>query len=265
MTNATGARASQAQPRPATVPRVERVQEGQGLAILKRQRPAHGAWRYALMRAASGLFGAPTLLPVPAHGGARAQAIELRRLRELRDAGVSVPAVLREDADGIVLQFLGDQALVEQFKGDAASGLAAWTRGLDAIADVHARGQYLSQAFARNMLEHDGRLWFIDFEDDPREVMSLEQAQTRDWFAYLHSSIWLLAAPRVVLLEAWDMRARRIAKPVADCLMAETRRLSWMRRLPARRRPWGRDVVSLQALAAFLHAWSKQTQSTEGA
>ncbi|MEO8125113.1 MAG: hypothetical protein ABI633_13785 [Burkholderiales bacterium] len=233
---------------------MQRVEHQDGLAILKRERPAHGAWRYALMRAAARLTGVQTLLPVPAHGGARAQAIELRRLRELRAAGVPVPTVLRESADGIVLQFVGDRALVEQFKLDAATGLTAWRRGLDAIADVHARGQYLSQAFARNMLEHD-----------PLETMSLVQAQTRDWLAYLHSSIWLLTAPRTALLEAWDTTARAMLEPVAQCLRSETHRLLWLRYLPARRRPWGRDVVSLQALAAFLHAWASETKSTKGA
>ena len=29
--------------------------------------------------------------------------------------------------------------------------------------------------------------------------------------------------------------------------------------------PWGRDVVSVQALMAFLHAWSCETKSTDGA
>lgn len=217
------------------------------------------------MRAAARLSGAQALLPVPAHGGARAQAIELRRLRELRAAGVPVPAVLQEGADDIVLQFLGDQALVEQFKLDAATGLAAWQRGLEAIADVHARGEHLSQAFARNMLEYDRRIWFIDFEDDPLETMSLVQAQVRDWLAYLHSSIWLLAAPRAALLETWDTTARAMPEPVVQCLRHDTRRLLWLRHLPTRRRPWGRDVVSAQALAAFLHAWAHEIESTEGA
>lgn len=257
--------ASQRAPAPAVLPRVQRVEHQSGIAILKHQRPPHGAWRYALMREAARLLRMPALLPVPAHGGARAQAIELRRLRELRAAGVSVPAVLRESEAGIVLQFVGERALVEQFKLDAATGLAAWRRGLDAIADVHERGQYLSQAFARNMLELDGRIWFIDFEDDPLETLSLVQAQTRDWLAYLHSSIWLLTAPRAAQLAVWNTTVRAMPGPVAQRLRNGTRRLLWLRYLPARRRPWGRDVVSLQALAAFLHAWSRETGSTEGA
>lgn len=265
MTSSMRPPAPQGAPAASALPRVQRVEHQNGLAILKRQRPAHGAWRYALMRFAARVSGVQTLLPVPAHGGARAQAIELRRLRELRAAGVNVPAVLRDSGQEIVLQFVGDQALVERFKLDAATGLAAWRRGLDAIADVHARGQYLSQAFARNMLEHDARIWFIDFEDDPLETMSLVQAQTRDWLAYLHSSIWLLKAPRAALLEVWDATARAMPGPVLQCLRNDTRRLLWLRQLPTRRRPWGRDVVSLQALAAFLHAWSLRYTSTEGA
>lgn len=247
-----------------SAPRVERIVHAGAVAILKRRRPAHGAWRYALLRSGARLSGAPSLLAVPAHGGARAQAIELRRLRELGAAGVAVPAVLGETPDGIVLEFLGDRSLVEEFKLDAATGLAAWRRGLDAIADVHRRGQYLSQAFARNIIVHDGRLWFIDFEDDPLEAMDLVHAQVRDWLAYLHSSVWLLAAPRAALLDAWRATVRAMPASVAQCLRADTRRVLWLRHLPARRRPWGRDVVSVQALMAFLHAWSSVTRSTDG-
>lgn len=265
MTNPARPQAPQRARERSGTPRVRRIERQDGIAILKRPRPAHGAWRYAVMRVAARISGMQTLLPVPAHGGAHAQAIEVRRLRELGAAGVRVPAVLDESAEGIVLQFVGDRELVAQFKLDATSGFAAWQRGLDAIADVHARGQYLSQAFARNMLLHDGRIWFIDFEDDPLETMSLVQAQARDWLAYLHSSIWLLAAPRAALLDAWAATMREMSEPVAHTLRDEMRRLFWLRHLPARRRPWGRDVLSLQALAAFLYAWSNETRSTEGA
>ena len=245
-------------------PRVSRVEEGGVPAILKRRRPVRGAWRYALMYATAQIFDAPSLRPVQANGGVRAQTVELRRLRELASAGVAVPAVLRVADDGIVMQFLGDRTLVEAFKLDAATGLAAWRRGLDAIADVHARGQVLSQAFARNMLEHEGRIWFIDFEEDPLETLSLAQAQARDWLAYLLSSLWLLAAPRAALLSAWETTVQTMPAPVVHGLQGDMRHLLWLRHLPQQRRPWGSDIISVQALAAFMQAWLAQKESTEG-
>ena len=66
----------------------------------------------------------------------------------------------------------------------------------------------------------------IDFEDDPLEVMSLEQAQARDWLAYLHSSARLLGAASL---------ARQAA--AIDMLRAElARERAPMRRLRRRRR-----------------------------
>ncbi len=121
-----------------------------------------------------------------------------------RAAGVPAPAALRASADGIVPQFVGDRTLVEQFRLDAATRLAASRRELSTIADVHGRDQYLSRAFARDMLEHDRGICLIDFVDDPLETMSLVQAQAPDWLAGLHSSIWLSAA----FLCAWTSETK---------------------------------------------------------
>ncbi|WP_043703468.1 hypothetical protein [Tepidimonas taiwanensis] len=46
--------------------------------------------------------------------------------------------------------------------------------------------------------------------------------------------------------------AARLPGPVRERIDDAARRLAWLRHLPSRRDPWGRDVVSLQALAAFL-------------
>ena len=64
-----------------------------------------------------------------------------------------------------------------------------------AIAAVHARGAYLSQAFARNLMHcPDGVIGFIDFEDDPGETLSIAECQARDWLSYLHSTALPLRA-----------------------------------------------------------------------
>ena len=57
-----------------------------------------------------------------------------------------------------------------------------------AIERVHRSGQYLSQAFARNIIVcNDSQIGFIDFEDDPGRYMPLERCQSRDYLCYLQS------------------------------------------------------------------------------
>ena len=70
--------------------------------------------------------------------------------------------------------------------GDDAAGVDALTaRAVAAIADAHAQGAYFGQLVPRNItLDDEGRIGFIDFEEDPLEVMSLPQAQARDWLLF---------------------------------------------------------------------------------
>lgn len=245
--------------------RIEFIATPQGPVLVKGQRPPHGAWRYRLLGGLAALSGSRVLRPVPLHGGARGQQIEARLLGELARAGVPVPRVLHEAKDHLVLQALSRSPLLEQLKKPYPQALAAWRMGLDAIADVHARGCCLSQAFARNLLLHEGRVWFIDFEDDPLEVMDLPRAQARDWLAYAHSSVWLMLesgqggqGSRGVpadLVAHWAAVAEAESPPVRALLEQAARRLGWLRHLPGRRKPWGRDVVSARGAGVLLHAW----------
>ncbi|MDR6992414.1 serine/threonine protein phosphatase [Luteimonas sp. 3794] len=124
----------------------------------------------------------------PSHpGGGEAKRIEARRLGELDAQGVRVPRVLGEGASTLLLSNLGDTfaAQLRAAAGDVARIDALTSAVIDAIADAHARGAYLGQPMPRNItLDDSGRVGFIDFEEDPLEVMSLPQAQARDWLLF---------------------------------------------------------------------------------
>jgi tRNA A-37 threonylcarbamoyl transferase component Bud32 len=193
-------------------------------------------------------FGVAPLQAVPAHGGARGQATEVARLRVLRGAGVAVPEVLHVAPDFVVMSRLEGTSLVRLIERGGDEGFAMWRRGLAAIADTHARGGYLSHAFARNFLATDSAIAMIDFEDDALEVMSLVEAQARDWFAYLHSTLWILDRPfaRARAEVAHHLAGERAA--LRALVEAAGRRLSMLRHLPESRRHWGREVAGARAL-----------------
>jgi len=165
---------------------------------LKKAGPRHGKWGYRVMAAVARMVRLDIIKPVPNPGGEAAIATEARRLKQLAAAGLRVPTVLAQQPDGLLISDLGESGratvvLQERLDQAAAAGpaalLAVWREGLAAIAAVHVCGQHLSQAFDRNLVQcPDGVIGYIDFEDDPAEVMTLAECQARDWLSYLHST-----------------------------------------------------------------------------
>jgi tRNA A-37 threonylcarbamoyl transferase component Bud32 len=229
----------------------------QGSVLVKGQRAPRPAWRYRLLNGFARLAGLPLLRAAPAHGGARAQRVEVARLRSLAAAGVPVPRVLHAEDEFFVQSYLGASRLDALLQQEAAA--LWWRRGLQGLVALHARDQYLSQAFARNFIACGEQLAMIDFEDDPLEVMPLEQAQARDWLAYLHSSARVLgaqsAAQQAAAIEVLRAELARERAPVRRLVGDTARRLRWVRRLSARDgRGWRRHVAILQSAVALMLA-----------
>ena len=139
----------------------------------------------AVWNALAVAMGADLLRTPPRHPAKASCTLELRRIRELAALGVRVPPVLGAGSDALLLDDIGsalgrelrtaaDPARVDVLVGQAFAG----------IADVHVRGGYLGQAFARNMAVAEAGIGFLDFEDDPLEIMPLADAQARDWLMF---------------------------------------------------------------------------------
>ncbi|RDI29445.1 hypothetical protein DFR41_1011201 [Pseudacidovorax intermedius] len=232
---------------------------------LKKAGPRHGPLRYRLLSLIARTLRLEVLTPVPNPGGAAAIAIEAARLRSLAASGLRVPQVLAEQPEGLLISDLAGSGrsaamLMERLEQAATQGpavlLAAWAQGLEAIARVHARGQYLSQAFARNMvLCPDGEIGFIDFEDDPGATLPTDQCQARDWLSYLHSTGALILAAGPQAAAAHWQAAMAAAEPgVRERVAEAARRMRWLRHLPQGRR-WGRDTQRVRAAAVLLGRW----------
>jgi len=202
--------------------------------------------------------GLGPLRPPPHRAGAQALATEARRLHELHGQGVRVPALL-DGAHGVLR--LGDlgptlAARLRESGDDPAATDALSLAAIRAILDVHRRGAYLGQALPRNLTLDGQGVGFLDFEEDPLEVMTLEQAQARDWvlFAFGMAKFYdgRPQALQALLMQAFgdeDVRVNREAHRVGD-------RLRWL--APAARRfgPGGRSLAhALLVLAQATAAW----------
>ena len=233
-----------------------------GSVVVKGQRDQRSRASYKLLDGIARMAGNDAMRGVPPRNGAQAQAIEARRLRELHAAGIRVPRVLHEGNDCIVMEHVPAPELHSVIRDakEPAQVLSLWRAGLDTLAQVHRQHQCLSQSFARNMLWYEEQVVCIDFEEDPLEVMSLPEAQARDWLTYLQSSVMLLptdASPMPV----WSSSLKGEAPGVTAVLRQIASRLGWMRHLPSGAK-WGRDLASASRAMSFLYAWSQQQPRT---
>ncbi len=233
--------------------RIEVFDLPEAKVLVKGQRPTRGPGPHRLMNLLTWLAGVPYLKAVPVHGGARSQDIEIKRLRVLRAAGIAVPQVHHVGRDYFVMAYLGSNDLARTLREQGFKAFGLWRAALEQLLHVHAQGQYLSQCFARNIIVSKSFEGLIDFEDDPLEVMSLVEAQARDWLIYLQSTLLNLAPDAPQLDAALGSVLERESKPVRAVLRHAARRLAWLRWLPTERRIWGKDFVSLQAVATALY------------
>ncbi len=234
--------------------RMETVDTADGRVLVKGQQAVRTGIGYAVLNLLARITNSRILQAIPLHGGAASQAVEVRRLNDLYANGLRVPQVLHVDADFFVMEYCEGENLAQVMAANPPNIMWMWEQGLQRLLTTHASGQYLSQAQARNFIVTRQGLVAIDFEDDPLEVMTLPEAQAHDWLVYLLSTAWLLRGREAEMLPVWQ-RFVPNGSAHSALLRQAARRLGWLRHLPSKRKPWGRDIVSAQAAGAFLHRW----------
>lgn len=210
----------------------------------------HAMWRYHLLAWVIKPFKLGVLTPVPNLGGEKAIATEKERLIQLNHAGIHAPKLLAYSKQALMMSDLSGISLHEKIEQEAQSqSLISWKRGIDAIAAVHQKKQFLSQSFARNMqILPNNQIAFLDFEDNPLEVLSLIQCQCRDWLCYLHSTALILQ--QYHLLQS----AQTYWLETLDQQPSEIQQLLWSTITPVRFLRFftnpilGRDTLRLAAL-----------------
>lgn len=229
-------------------------------AWLKLSVPQPPAWRYQLLAGMARLIRQPAMQPVRPAGGAAGIRNEIGRIRALDAAGVRVPALLAHGDEWLLIGDLGRTTLESLLRHAAPDErLALWQRGADYLAQVHRAGQYLSQAFARNLVWSPAAgLGAIDFEDDPASTMSLAEAQIRDWLPYLFSTAIHFEHRLPELCRALRSVLAAEPQPVSDGVAVALRRTAWLRalrRLPQRMQR--RDVLKTQCFGELAHCYGR--------
>jgi len=231
-------------------------------AWLKLSVPQPPAWRYQLLAGMARLLRHPAMQPVRPHGGTAGIRNEADRLKALADAGLRVPQLLAHDDHWLLISEVGHTTLESLIRHSGpGERLEHWHRGADYIRQAHRAGQYLSQAFARNLVwssEHG--LGAIDFEDDPISAMPLVQVQIRDWLPYFFSTA-IFFEDRLPLLcaEIHKVLVQEDAA-VRHGVYTALRRTAWLRALrwlPARMQR--RDVLKTQCYGELARLCSQRS------
>jgi tRNA A-37 threonylcarbamoyl transferase component Bud32 len=159
------------------------VIEGQR-AWLKQYGEGSRAVALGLLKFIANRFQLDALRPPPHRGGDAARETEARRLAELQAQGVNVPHVIGSGHASLVLGDNGTSFNTCLRQADDAGRDVLVSAAMHAIAVAHAKGAYFGQPLPRNLTWDGANIGFIDFEEDPLEVMDLAQAQARDWLMF---------------------------------------------------------------------------------
>jgi hypothetical protein len=233
--------------------RVQIIELDGATVVIKHQEAPRAAVGYQVLNVLAKLFQQPLLCAIPAPGGEQAQLIEQARLSTLKQAGVPVPELLHITPTWFAMSSAGTHSIDQLINDATRPQLEIWELALAAILDVHRKGQNLSQAFARNIMWQDGRIQFIDFEDDPVKTLPLAYAQSRDWLLYILSTAYQMQIDPATLAARWQHYLAQDSAEVQAMIARSAAQLAWLRHLPAKRKPWGRDVVSMQGAGCVLH------------
>jgi tRNA A-37 threonylcarbamoyl transferase component Bud32 len=217
--------------------RVSREDDGGAVVWRKTYREGGRRRRIALLRWVARRLGANALLAPQdqtPEGACRTEQAMIHRLAAL---GAHVPTIVEAGERHLLLSDLGGTlAAACKATNDLQERRRLVALGLDALADLHARGGWLSQAFARNLTLRDDRVGFIDLEEDPATMMPIAAAQARDVLFYAHSTARFLVAMPGAHAELLVAHLQRESADVRREVAHTARRLAWLAPLA---RPFG--------------------------
>lgn len=221
----------------AATDRVVKLSTASGDFWLKKAAPARGIFRYHALNLFSWLLRLPLLKAVPQPGGTAAIANEVKRIQTLTAAGVPVAPLVAHGDDWLLIKDVGTSIIrvMKNTETEQTHRQALFSACLQAIKAVHQQGQYLSQAFIRNLLLQDPALLtvaFIDFEDDPLTVMTVAEAQARDVLLLVNSTARFFVQDQAFFHAAIEQFMQGHDSAMIDALRTTANRMQWITRVP---------------------------------
>lgn len=179
----------------------------------------------------------PLLRPAVKYSGKESIRFESEHLAKLAELGATVPKVMSQGDDWLLLSDMGKNAS-GYFKDKNQSRenvRAAYISILSSIKRLHDNDGYLSQAFVRNITFIDGdikKVGFIDFEDNPLTVLTLEQAKAKDLLYFTSSMARFFLNDEESFKEITALYLSNYSREIKDLLRQTRRALLWTLKMP---------------------------------
>ncbi len=205
--------------------RVERVALSSGAVWIKRYGTERAPRWVVLQRMLANLIRAPFLRPSPVLADEGMAQREIRRIAQFSEKDVPTARVVYSSGSAVVFSDAGDTVdsrlwAIRDHDPQAHDDMLVHCAA--ELGRLHAKALCHGRPYPRDMFLKDGRVGFMDFEEEPDKVMPLETAQARD--------IWLLflqVATRAKLGRVTHDRAYHAWADVAPpAAIAELRKLT---------------------------------------
>nr|WP_246749350.1 serine/threonine protein phosphatase [Agrobacterium rosae] len=204
--------------------RIQQLNLSVGSVWIKRQGTEQAPWWIKLQALAAATLPYKFLKPSPILKPVDMMEREKRRMMEFGAKGFPVPDIIYSSQTAIVISDVGptvQRILKMKSRAGESDHDTLLIDCAAAIGDLHAAGLCHGRPHVRDFFLRDGRIGFMDFEEEPQAVMPLETAQARD--------IWLLFLPVTTLAkngrETLDAAYKAWATRAPEAAIAELRRL----------------------------------------
>lgn len=188
----------------------------------------------------------------------QAIADEVARLISLENSTINAPRLLAYNEYGLMMSDVAQgktaptlsdclQSIVEKQENP----LETWCNALKSLINLHQKQQYLSQAFVRNILWVDTEWFFIDFEEDPARLLSIEECQVRDYLLFLHSSAYFLGKYMSQAVAFWQQEISQQLPLLYPILQENFKKIAKINKLKFIKY-LGRDGYRLSQSLAFI-------------
>ncbi|EMR12239.1 30S ribosomal protein S15 [Methylophaga lonarensis MPL] len=166
------------------------------------EQPRNLRWQQ-LGRVMAKLTGNKMFVSALGLGGEQALEKEAARLRMLAEAGISVPIVLKQTRQWILLSNVGPAVHKWLRRPDSPAALKRTIvlKTAEAMAQLHQLGFWHGRPALRDMAYDGAQISFLDFEEDPAALMTPEQCMARDAFLFVHNLYRNLAISEPQLLD----------------------------------------------------------------
>lgn len=169
--------------------RIQRLELESGVVWIKRQGTEASSWWISLQSFLAKLLPYSFLKPSPLLKPAAMMTREIRRMERFAEKGFPVANIIYASDTAVVLGDVGPtvEVMLNGLKDvSPAENDALLVKAAEALGALHAAGLCHGRPHVRDFFLRDGRVGFMDFEEEPEAVMPLKSAQARDlWLLFL--------------------------------------------------------------------------------